>query len=134
MISILEPARTTMLFVYHSDYHLTPPYLYRLSFPPQPGPLVEDITTLNIPQIYGTLVDIHIGFMWSYIYTPSLFAILVSRIITLIVPYDDYLTYACTYVALLSPSVEQRYCQIEFAKVQFYRRMNIMWYSMPRPR
>jgi hypothetical protein len=63
--------------------------------------VAEDLATPNIPWIYGTPVDtwIFVSLLsCGHTYTPSpMFATLVSRIITLAIPYDDYVTYACDY-------------------------------------
>jgi hypothetical protein len=56
---------------------------------------------LDILHSHGSVYLFHVVI---YLYPSPLFVISVSRITTLTIPYDDYLTFACTYVSVLSLS------------------------------
>ena len=74
----------------------------QLSSPPSQDLLVEDLVALNIPQIHDSPVDIYI-FIYAY---PSLsLATVISRIVALALPYDNYAMYAFTYASANIPSV-----------------------------
>jgi hypothetical protein len=95
----------------------------QLSSPPSQDLLVEDLVALNIPQIHDSPVDIYI-FIYAY---PSLsLATVISRIVALALPYDNYTMYAFTYASANTPSLsEARYHShvVLYVRVQFYRQI-----------